>query len=78
MRNVKIRVMQTVLSMLVFAAPIAFGQQVAGCGSLQNAFGPFDYRDPSARGQPLQLVESAHFTPDVEALRKGNIQRLGH
>lgn len=46
-------------------------QQVPGCGTLQNAFGPFDYRDPQARGEPLQLVESAHFTPSVEALTKG-------
>lgn len=50
----------------------AMAQQVPGCGSLQNAFGPFDYRDPEARGEPLRLVESAHFTPSVESLVKGN------
>jgi tetratricopeptide (TPR) repeat protein len=50
----------------------AVGQQVPGCGSLQNAFGPFDYRDPAARGEPLRLVESAHFTPEIESLTKGN------
>lgn len=50
----------------------AVAQQVPGCGSLQNAFGPFDYRDPDARGEPLRLVESAHFTPEIESLAKGN------
>jgi Flp pilus assembly protein TadD len=72
MRNVKIRFVLANFAALLLAAPIAFGQQVPGCGSLQNSFGPFDYRDPAARGEPLQLVEIAHFTPDVEALRKGN------
>jgi len=40
------------------------------CGSLQNAFGPFDYRDASKGGE-LHLVEIAHFTSDVQALRRG-------
>lgn len=43
--------------------------QTAHCGSLENSFGPFDYR--TVRGQQLQLVESAHFTPPVEALIRG-------
>lgn len=47
-------------------------QTVPGCGSLKNSFGPFDYRDPIARDEPLYLVEMAHFTPDVENLVKGN------
>lgn len=42
---------------------------VPGCGSLANAFGPYDYRDPQARGQPLSLVERAHFTPTIESLQ---------
>lgn len=50
----------------------AAAQSVPGCGSLQNAFGPFDYRDPEARGEPLNLVEMAHFTPSVASLTKGN------
>ncbi len=41
-------------------------------------FGPFDYRDPSARNgtpsnpSPLELVDSAHFTPEVATLTRGN------
>jgi hypothetical protein len=46
-------------------------QEVPGCGNLQNPFGPFDYRDPQARGNPLHLVELAHFSGDVEGLREG-------
>jgi tetratricopeptide (TPR) repeat protein len=41
------------------------------CGSLQNAYGPFDYRDPVARAENLPIVELNHFTPDVENLVKG-------
>lgn len=47
------------------------------CGPLTNAFGPFDYRDPEARGEPLHLVESAHFTSDIENLIRGNSGTLG-
>jgi hypothetical protein len=41
----------------------------ANCGSLENAFGPFDFR--TVRGEQLHLVESAHFTPPVEMLVRG-------
>ena len=51
----------------------AFAQ--SACGPLQNAFGPFDYR--TEKGNNLNLVESAHFTPPVEALIKGNAGYLG-
>lgn len=45
------------------------------CGTLQSSFGPFDYR--TERGNNLYLVESAHFTPPVEALIKGNTGHFG-
>lgn len=47
-------------------APGARAQDLGLCGQLSNAFGPFDYR--KERGNSLHLVESAHFTPKVEAL----------
>lgn len=50
---------------------VAQAQNVPGCGNLANAFGPHDYRDPQARGEPLYLVEMAHFTPEVESLTAG-------
>lgn len=45
------------------------------CGPLENAFGPFDYR--TVDGQSKYLVESAHFTPQVETLRGAATGRLG-
>ncbi len=44
------------------------------CGELANAYGPFDYRTGRAK---LAIVEGAHFTPDVEALRQSVTGRLG-
>lgn len=58
------------LQAMISSAP-ALAQQVTGCGNLANAFGPFDYRDPVARAQSLSVVETHHFTPDVEALTGG-------
>ena len=55
-----------------FTGAVADAQEVRGCGNLSNAFGPYDYRDPDARGYPLHIVEGAHFTPEVEALQKGH------
>jgi tetratricopeptide (TPR) repeat protein len=54
-----------VVAALLNAGP-AHAQDLGSCGPLANAFGPFDYR--KERGNNLRLVESAHFTPKVEAL----------
>lgn len=40
------------------------------CGSLANAFGPFDYRDHT-KSKELHIVESYHFTPEVKSLQRG-------
>ena len=47
-------------------------QEVPGCGDLHNAYGPFDYRDPVNKRVNLPIVETFHFTPDVESLRHGS------
>ena len=49
----------------------AVSLDVPGCGNLRNAYGPYDYRSASARTEKLPIVESLHFTEDVEALRAG-------
>lgn len=59
----------------------AAAQVSAGtCGSLKNAFGPYDYRRDHFRPPPgdnqrwevmLNLVEIGHFTPVVEGLIRG-------
>jgi hypothetical protein len=45
------------------------------CGPLKSSFGPFDYRTASVADR--ELVESYHFTPDVEALRRGSTGTIG-
>lgn len=70
-----------VAALLVAAAQ---AQPVPGCGDLQNAFGPWDYRpafyiapsgDNMSQQEKLHLVERAHFTPGVESLLQGNTSR---
>jgi tetratricopeptide (TPR) repeat protein len=46
-----------------------------GCGPLENAFGPFDYR--TAKASEKQIVERNHFTESVAALRRGTTGALG-
>jgi Flp pilus assembly protein TadD len=60
-----------ILSIALFPA-VAMAQ--GSCGSLTNAYGPFDYRTGKAR---LAIVEAYHFTPDVETLRSGATGTLG-
>jgi len=65
---------------------VAAAQQVgSGCGVLSNGFGPFDYRadhyipETTFRSHDAQLniVERAHFTPEVEALLRGKTDVIG-
>ena len=55
------------IALLVIAQPAAADE--ATCGTLRNAYGPYDYRSATAR--QLQLVEDYHFTPPVEELKHG-------
>ena len=58
-----------VLSMAGFGTTGALAQSsVSGCGSLDNAYGPYDYRTDREK---LPIVLGAHFTPEVEALVRG-------
>lgn len=45
------------------------------CGSLQNGYGPFDYRH--AVGDQVSIVEKYHFDTDVEQLRHGLTSYVG-
>lgn len=54
----------------------AHAQDMHACGSLDNGYGPYDYR----RTTPEQraIVERYHFTRDVETLRRGeSTTRIG-
>jgi tetratricopeptide (TPR) repeat protein len=44
------------------------------CGTLTNAYGPYDYR---TNADKLVMVEAFHFTPDVEFLRRGAQGTIG-
>ncbi|MBK8750850.1 MAG: tetratricopeptide repeat protein [Candidatus Competibacteraceae bacterium] len=58
---------------IMFGFPVKSFSSEIDCGPLLGVgYGPFDYNEPEARGQPLHLVESAHFTPEVETLIRGN------
>lgn len=63
------------IALLLTSAGVASAQQVSACGSLQNAYGPFDYR--KERTGMLQIVERAHFTTEVEMLIRGKSGYLG-
>lgn len=47
------------------------------CGDLKNSYGPFDYRRRAEFSTSFDLVEGAHFTPDVENGIKGNAGSIG-
>ncbi|WP_341647570.1 tetratricopeptide repeat protein [Thauera humireducens] len=53
---------------LALPASLTYAQGEAVCGSLQNGYGPYDYRTDKHR---LEIVERYHFTAEVEALQKG-------
>lgn len=44
------------------------------CGSLQNAYGPYDFRSDKDK---LPIVEGAHLTPEVYNLIKGTTGAIG-
>ena len=53
----------------------AFAQTTSlACGSLQNGYGPYDYRSDKSK---LPIVDGAHFTPAVEALIRGSTSSTG-
>jgi tetratricopeptide (TPR) repeat protein len=62
------------LLVLLASATTAAAQSNSGCGSLDNAYGPYDYRKSKDK---LGIVERHHFTSIVEALMKGESGKLG-
>lgn len=58
------------LRCLLVLVPMAATAQVGEpCGSLDNHYGPFDYR--TANRDQKRIVENAHFTQGVETLTRG-------
>jgi hypothetical protein len=60
----------------ILVTGVVFAQPVPGCGALQNAFGPFDYRPDKyvyettygSHKNRVNIVERAHFTIETEML----------
>lgn len=63
-----------ILSFIVLALAASAVHAYDECGDLANAYGPFDYRTSKDK---LAIVEGAHFTADVESLRRGTTGTLG-
>lgn len=55
-------------TLLLLALASACRAQAPACGSLENHYGPYDYR---TQRDKLEIVERYHFTADVESLRAG-------
>lgn len=53
------------------AAPRQNAALESECGVLENAYGPYDYTNPTDVKQHLPIVEQFHFNGDVEALIRG-------
>jgi tetratricopeptide (TPR) repeat protein len=65
---------------MLLALPAWSQVSALGCGTLNNTFGPFDYRpdkykpapgDNEPHAEKLRLVHIAHFRPEMEALIRG-------
>ncbi len=54
---------------LLASLPASAQLEAAGCGSLQNGYGPFDYTNPIHFRDKLDIVERVHFDGGVENLR---------
>ena len=63
--------MLIIASLQLLCVGVATAQDVPGCGALRSAqqYGPYDYRTDLDK---LPIVLGAHFTPEVEALVRGN------
>lgn len=70
--------MKQIAAVLMAAAVLGSAPAAAQeppCGSLANAYGPFDYR--KERGRALGIVDAYHFNDDVRNLRRGQSGRIG-
>jgi tetratricopeptide (TPR) repeat protein len=48
----------------------------AECGPIENAYGPYDYANPSDYAEKLPIVEAFHFNKNVESLKAGMTAEL--
>ncbi len=53
----------------ILMSSASWAQMDPSCGSLENAYGPFDYTNPTHYRTKLEVVERHHFDVGVESLR---------
>ncbi len=72
------RILAIFIVITFFFAPLsAVARDKSYCGELTNAFGPFDYMDRFSHQKDLNIVETYHFTSNVEDLISGQSGSLG-
>lgn len=57
------------LGLLLVAGVVHSGE--SDCGSLENAYGPFDYTNADHRANRIPIVTEGHFTAPVRSLQHG-------
>lgn len=70
------KIISGIAAVIILASTNLHATPFCGEMDLPGQFGPFDYTDSNDRLN-LPIVETAHFTPDVEKLIKGNTGYLG-
>jgi hypothetical protein len=70
------RGLEKLIIVVIACASFGAAQAQQGCEAPSNAggFGPFDYRTDKSK---LPIVETYHFTPEVETLRRGKSSSIG-
>ena len=63
--------MLRVLTVIWFVGSLFWGLslQADECGSISNAYGPYDYTNPEDKADKLPIVEKFHFTEQIEQLK---------
>ncbi len=69
------RTLMLAAALMPLSCHVAAQQDSIGCGSLESAYGPYDYR--TERNGRLRIVERFHFSPAVEALIHGDSGYIG-
>lgn len=63
--------MRLLLGVLMAVPAVGLTQEINRCGSLENAYGPYDYTNADHRRNRLPIVEGAHLTRQVLSLKRG-------
>lgn len=71
MRSTSFLVRFILLSVLATVSLVEAHGSERDCGELINAYGPFDYTNPVHVRDKLKIVETHHFTTQVETLERG-------